>query len=125
MVHEWKEDPTAKSVISAMVKMMAIMGNPQKIRTDGGPQFKAAEFQNFLERKGIEWCPSSPLFPSSNGHAEVFVKKVKLLLNKMDNATMDEAFQEAMLELRNTPKADGRSPNQVLFGLLLQGGLQS
>ena len=70
MVHEWKEDPTARQVISAMVRMMAIMGNPQRIRTDGGPQFKAAEFQKFLERKGIQWSPSSPYFPSSNGHAK-------------------------------------------------------
>ena len=120
MVHEWKDDPSSKSVIAAMITMMATMGNPQRIRTDGGPQFRAAEFQKFLERKGIEWCPSSPHFPSSNGHAEIMVKKVKHLLKKMSNATMDEEFQEAMLELRNTPRADGRSPNQVLFGRTLR-----
>ncbi|XP_066951839.1 uncharacterized protein [Macrobrachium rosenbergii] len=96
--------------------MMSLTGYPQRIRTDGGPQFSAAEFQRFLKGRGIKWSPSSPHFPSSNGHAEVIVKKVKNLLTKLENATMDERFHEALLELRNTPNADGRSPNQVVFG---------
>ena len=120
MVHKWRDDPSSKQVVAAMVKMMAIMGNPQRMRTDGGPQFKALEFQKFLERKGIEWSPSSPHFPSSNGHAEAFVKKVKSLLMKLGNATLDEKFHETMLELRNTPRIDGRTPNQVVFGRRLR-----
>ena len=116
MVHEWKDDPTAKQVITKMVKMMAIMGNPQRIRMDGGPQFKAVKFRKILEWKSAEWSPSSPYFPSSNGHAEVLVKKVKSLLLKLENTVMDEKFHETMLELRNTPQMDGQSPNKGVFG---------
>ena len=77
MIHEWKDDPSSKQVINAMLKMMSIMENPQRIHTDRGPQFMAKDFQNFLKRKDIVWNPSCPHFPSSNGHAEAFVKKIK------------------------------------------------
>ena len=116
MVHEWKDDPSSKQVIKAMSKMMSVMGKPHRIRTDGGPQFMARDFKDFLKRKDIEWSPSSPHFPSSNGHAEAFVKKIKTLLIKLDCSTTDERFHEAILELRNTPREDGITPNQIVFG---------
>lgn len=116
MVKEWMNDPTAKQVIEALSKMMQIMGFPCRFRSDGGPQFKAAEFQNFLRKRGIVWRPSSPYFPSSNGHAEIFVKKVKATITKLNKPTTSDEFCEAIMEIRNTPRADGISPNQVLFG---------
>ena len=92
MVEEWRNDPTAKQVIEALSRMMQIMGYPCRFRSDGGPQFKAVEFQRFLERRNIVWGPSSPYFPSSNGHAEVFVKKVKTLIKKLDKPISSEEF---------------------------------
>ena len=41
----------------------------------------------------------------------------KLLLTTTQNGDLDDdAFARGLLELRNTPHADGRSPSQVLFG---------
>ena len=73
-----------------------------------------------MKRRDIVWNPSSPHFPSSNGHAEAFVKKIKTLLIKLDCSTTDECFHEAILELRNTPREDGMTPNQIVFGRILR-----
>ena len=35
---------------------------------------------------------------------------------KLDCLTTDERFHDAILELRNTPRDDGNSPNQIVFG---------
>ena len=61
---------------------------------------------------------STPHYPQSNGHAESAVKAMKSLLIKTSpNGNLDkEEFQIGLLEFRNTPKAHGLSPAQVLFG---------
>ena len=84
-------------------------------------QFAAASFNKFLTRWGVKWCPSTPHFASSNGFVECHVKLVKNLLAKLPNPDVkSEEFQEAILELRNTPRFNGPSPNQVIFGMNLR-----
>ena len=42
---------------------------------------------------------------------------LKNLLAKLKTPSIHtEEFQEAILELRNTPRSDGRSPNEIVFG---------
>ena len=39
------------------------------------------------------------------------------MLKKLDlNDVTSKEFCEALMELRNTPRADGRSPNEIVFG---------
>ena len=86
-------------------------------RSDNGPQFASAAFRSFLNRWGVIWAPSTPYFASSNGHAECNVKILKRLLTKIASPDIDsEEFIEGLIELRNTPREDGRSPCQVVFG---------
>ena len=57
------------------------------------------------------------MFPSSNGHAEVNVRILKSLVAKTGcKSIAEEKFMHGLLELRNSPRADGRSPSQVVFG---------
>jgi hypothetical protein len=88
-------------------------GIPVRLRSDGGPQFRT-EFSQFCEKKGIIHEVSSPYHSASNGHAEAAVKNVKYLLQKCD-ANWSK-FQDALLEWRNTPRADGVSPAQMMVG---------
>ena len=65
---------------------------------------------------------SSPYNPQSNGSAEAAVKTIKHLLQKVSkngNLESDE-FRDAVLEVRNTPGADGLSPAQKLYGRVLR-----
>ena len=88
-------------------------GKPQRVRTDGGPQFRT-EFSQWCENNGIIHELSSPEHHQSNGHAENAVKQIKYLLGKTGNNW--QKFREALHEWRNTPRvSDGLSPSQLAF----------
>ena len=72
--------------------------------------------KKFLGGYGIEHGQSSPYNPKSNGHAEKNVQIVKHLLLKTENSLESEEFLDGLAQIRNTPRADGFSPNQVVFG---------
>ena len=110
--------PNSRILITSLRRIFADTGVPIRVRCDGGPQFASFEFKQFLNRWGITMSPSSPYFPQSNGHAEAGVKAMKSLITKcMRGGTLEEeAYNAGLLEFRNTPTANGRSPSQVLFG---------
>ena len=101
------------SVTSLLERWFNDFGWPLRIRTDGGPQFRGP-FKQFCSQNGIVHELSSPYHPESNGLAEQAVKTVKHLLIKC--AQSDESFDAALYAWRTTPRADGFSPYQVLFG---------
>ena len=108
---------TAASTIRFCRMFFRDLGVPVRLRTDGGPQFTSSEFEDFLRRWGVRHDISTPHYPQSNGHAEAAVKSVKYLVKKVaPSGTFNEEFDRSLLELRNTPRPDGRSPAQVLFG---------
>ena len=92
----------------------AILGWPMAIRSDGGPQFRSEEFEAFCKAMHIKHELSSSYNPQSNGLAESAVKQTKYLLAKC--LYTGEDFNAALLEYRNTPRADGFSPAQMFFG---------
>ena len=104
--------PTARQVKAAMLEIFALFGLPGKIRTDGGPQFAAAEFKDFCAELRIEHAISSAYYPESNGHAEVAVRVIK---NMVKRGTSWDQIQLGLMELRATPLADGISPAQWML----------
>ena len=100
-------------------------GVPVVIRTDGGPQFTSGTLRRFLSRWEVRHELSSPRYPRSNGHAEAAVKAAKkLIITASSRGRLDEEqLTRGLLELRNTPRADGRSPAQVLFGHPIRSGV--
>jgi len=59
----------------------------------------------------------TPYYAQSNGHAEANVKILKALLMKMTTPDINsEELIEGLIELRNTPRENGRSPCQIVFG---------
>ncbi|KAK3869771.1 hypothetical protein Pcinc_024945 [Petrolisthes cinctipes] len=109
---------SADHLIRVLRSVFADTGVPVILRTDGGPQFTSSSVRRFLARWGVEHRVSSPHNPRANGHAEAAVKAVKkLIMTTTERGQLDEdEFARGLLELRNTPKADGRSPAQILFG---------
>ena len=70
---------------------------------------------------------SSPHHHEANGAAEAAVKAIKALLGKTTrngNVNVD-AFRTCLLEFRNTPRAHGLSPCQLLFGRNLRSKVLS
>ena len=72
-------------------------------------------FRELAESYGFEHVTSSPIYPQSNGKAEVTVKSAKKLLCNCHSAGTDP--YSALLEQRNIPSEQiGSSPVQRLFG---------
>ena len=117
VVAQCGSDTTTTATIAFFRRFFRDLGVPVRLRSDGGPQFASREFADFLRRWGVRQEMSSPHYPQSNGHAEAAVKAVKHLIMKVaPTGTLNEDFDRGLLELRNTPRHDGRSPAQVLYG---------
>ena len=113
-----KREATSRTLVCSLREIFSSTGVPNVLRSDGGPQFSAHHTKEFLKRWGVRHVTSSPHYPQANGHAESAVKLVKRLLQKTSvagNTDCDE-FARGLLEIRNTPRSDGRSPAQVLYG---------
>ena len=83
MVEEWiGRDLRSKDIIDELRRWFMRMGAPNRLRSDGGPQFTSSEIREFLDEWGVLHVFSSPHFPQSNGHAEAAVKAMKTLLIK-------------------------------------------
>ncbi|UYV61878.1 K02A2.6-like [Cordylochernes scorpioides] len=110
--------PTSTTVIRHLQKWMADYGIPEILTSDNGPQFSSQEFRSWTKRWNIEHSTSSPHFPQSNGLAEAAVKAIKYLISKTttNGNLKSDTFLESLMEFRNTPKAEGRSPAQIVFG---------
>ena len=109
---------TSADVIRALRNWFADIGVPRVLTTDGGPQFSSRRFAEFCDRWQVQHSTSSPHFPQSNGHAEAAVKALKRLIMKTTTGgALDvDSFQRGLLEWRNTPRANGQSPAQALYG---------
>ena len=63
----------AKGLCTALRRLFSTFGVPTEISSDGGPEYEAHEFKNFLKRWGVKHRESSAYLPTSNGRAEVGV----------------------------------------------------
>ena len=102
------------TVLRILLEWFQTLGFPEKIISDGGPQFRSA-FKEFCEKHAIHHDPSSAYHPQGNGLAESAVKQTKGLLRKLGNNWPE--FMMALCHYRNTPSADaGASPAQQFLG---------
>lgn len=83
LVTKYGSTPTASNIIQDLMKYFALMGVPNILCSDNGPQFSASITQVFLKEWGVKWRPSSPFHSQSNGHAESMVKIIKRLLARL------------------------------------------
>jgi len=116
LIEKYRNAPSSTDLLKTLRRFFSMMGVPNVLRSDQGKQYSSEMMRTFLRNWGVEWRPSSPRNPQSNGHAEVMVKGMKHLLQKVDGDIEGDAFQAGLLELRNGPREDGLSPAQRLFG---------
>ena len=95
--------------IERLKSMFARHGIPEELVSDGGPQYKSAEFAKFASSYGFVHTMSSPGYPRANGGAERAVQTVKDRLRKADDPYL------ALMLYRNTPLNIGATPTQLLM----------
>ena len=108
---------SAVTTIQQLRKLFAQFGIPDTIVSDNGPQFAAAEFQEFCRLNGI--CPTrvAPYHPSSNGLAERAVRIVKEGLRKQTGGTLSDQLARLLFQYRITPQTTtGTAPAELLLG---------
>ena len=118
-----RTSPTHEFLEKHLRDVFARYGRPDRLDTDGGPQYKSQGFARFLANWGIEHRISSPYYAQSNGRAELGVKTAKRLLKENtnpDGSLNNNKVACAILQYHNTPLRDGpMSPAQLLFGRAL------
>ena len=109
-----------KGLCQALCQVFVTFSVPEKISSDGGPEFTARESKDIYRRWGIRHLLSSAYFPQSNGRAELAVKSTKRLLedNVGPNGELNtDKVLCALLQQRNTPDRDCLlSPADILLG---------
>lgn len=109
---------TSSDLIKAFRLRFCEKSVPTKLFTDGGPQFTSESFRKFLHLWKVEHVTSSPHYAQSNGLAEAAVKQMKKIvrgsprLHKVDW----DGVARGLLVYCNTPRYDGLSPAELLFG---------
>ena len=116
LVKCWMKQPSSAQVIKELREYFSLFGKPLKFRSDGGGQYDSGEMKAFLDEFSVDHGQSAPHHPQSNGHAERNVKIVKDLLKKTGNDINSKKFLDGIAQIRNSPREDGLSPSQVVFG---------
>ncbi|KAG1686326.1 E3 ubiquitin-protein ligase RNF31 [Nymphon striatum] len=107
-------DTTSASVIKRLKSHFKRHGVPERVYTDGGPQFTSQEFAKFATEYVFKHICSSPHHPQSNGKVESAVKVVKNILKRSKLSGADPFL--GLLAYHNTPQEGfGTSPAQRLF----------
>ena len=103
------------AVVSVLRRLFNMFGNPEKVYMDNGTNLVSKEINEFWRGRRIPIPePSAPYYPQANGLAESAVKQVKHLLEKYDGNW--NAFEDNLLEWRDTPNDSGSTPNELFIG---------
>ena len=126
-IYHFPQSATSRQLISICRASLLAYGVSEELSSDGGPQFTACEFQQFLRNWGVHHRLSSAEYPQSNGRAEVGVKSAKRIIqnNASRHGSLDnDSAARAILQYRNTPIPEvGLSPAQMLLHRQLRDGI--
>ena len=91
---------------------------PVRLFTDDGPRFSSETLKAFLQVWKVDHITSSPHYPQSNGLAEASVKQMKKVIRgstRFHKVDWDAVIR-GLLVYYNTPRYNGLSPAEMLFG---------
>ena len=91
--------------------------------SDNGPQFVAAEFQDFANENSIKHIRSAPYHPANNGQVERAVQTLKAKLKAMENesGSLLQKLSRFLLWYRSTPHTTtGETPSELFIGRKLR-----
>jgi len=109
-VNELSDSSDTKIIVSKLETLFCLLGIPNTLVSDNGPQFVSDRFQSFLSKWDVKHITSSPKYTQLNGEAERAVQTVKGLMKK------DVNIHAALCAYRDTPLANGYLPAELMFG---------
>jgi len=84
-VNELTDSSNNKNIVSKLETLFCLLGIPNILVSDNGPQFVSDRFQSFPSKWDVKHITSSPKYPQSNSEAERAVQTVKGLMKKNVN----------------------------------------
>ena len=109
---------STKQMLTALRDRFIEKSVPEVLFSDNGPQLASHEMETFLRQWGVIHKTSSPGYPQSNGTAEAGVKQLKKMVkgsyDHIKNTIDWDKFGQGLLSY--TPRYDGQSPAELLFG---------
>ena len=120
-VYYYPRDASSNDLIKTLKDYFSIFGVCEHFSSDEGPQFRSAQFQEFLKTWGVvQHRVSSAYHPHSNLRAETSIKSAKRILmenTKSDGSPDHDKLVRAIMQHRNTPDSEFKlSPSQLIFG---------
>ena len=112
--------------IQTLRRWFVRFGVPIQLVSDNGPQFVAAEFEQFLNENGVKHIKCSAYHPSSNGGAERFVQTVKKGLRAchIENGVSARKHDNFLFSYRTTPSSvTGKTPSELLLNRQIRSRL--
>ncbi|KAK6179270.1 hypothetical protein SNE40_011672 [Patella caerulea] len=113
---------TSARTIEVLRALFSSYGIPEDVVSDNGPQFKSAEFEQFMMNNGIRHICTPPYHPASNGAAERSVQTIKQSLlkqvlqsNTNTNESLKRKLDNFLLMYRVTPHSVTGVPPAELF----------
>ena len=106
-------------LIEEFSTLFARFGLPLHVVTDNGPQFRSAEFKDFLARNGVHVSFSAHYHPATNGAAENFVQTFKDKVTKIvkGGESVEVAIKMFLFDYRSIPHTTtGQSPAYLMYG---------
>ncbi|CAF0913545.1 unnamed protein product [Brachionus calyciflorus] len=96
---------TDKIVIDRLNRLCSIFGIPLEVRTDNGPPFNSAKFEEFAKYMGFRHRKITPYWPQANGQVERFMKNLKKVIQtaKIDKIPWRDRLTEFLRSYRSTP----------------------
>jgi hypothetical protein len=117
---------TTEKVIDALEEMFSRHGLPFTIKSDNGPQFRSAEFQEFCETNGITHLKVTAKWPQANGEVEhqndSLLKRIRIA--QAQGLDWKKELRKYVTKYRGLEHSTtGRSPAELLFNRKIRGKL--
>ena len=97
---------------------LSLLGNVEKLTSDGGPPYDSKEFKKFANRMGFKHHICTPENPQANGFVEVFQKVLVKMVHTAVTEKKDprKEVHKYLMSYRAAPhKTTGKSPYELLF----------
>merc|ERR1712055_1163212 len=112
--HKQIRNLTTATVIETMKEWFKQVGNPKKLRSDGGPCFGSHEFDDYTKSEKIDHTLSTPENPRANGLAE---KGIGLTKGLWEKCLLNREDYDTALQYHNNMLRTGgeMSPSQLFY----------
>jgi len=117
-----------KDVIAALDDTFGRFGNPDRVTSDNGPQFRSWEFKNYLDRNGIIQHLTTPYYPQGNSTVERFFRNLKKFVKacSLERKVLSQELHNFLKTFRNTPtRGTGMTPASLILNYTPKGNIAS